>query len=126
MAFDLNNLKKCNDTLGHDKGDVYIKEAAKIIMDCFGERGRCYRLGGDEFGAILPEDSMEDCQKRSKRMQDRVAEFNRNSRDIHMGIACGFAVFDPKEDEDVHATIRRADKMMYEEKFRMKQQEQQA
>ena len=126
VAFDLNNLKKCNDTLGHDKGDVYIKEAAKIIMDCFGERGRCYRLGGDEFGAILPEDSMEDCRKRSKRMQDRVAEFNRNSRDIHMGIACGFAVFDPKEDEDVHATIRRADKMMYEEKFRMKQQEQQA
>ena len=122
VAFDLNNLKKCNDELGHDKGDIYIKEAAKIIMDCFGERGRCYRLGGDEFGAILLNDTMEDCTKRTKRMQERVAEFNKNSDDIHMGIACGFAMFDAAEDEDVHATIRRADKMMYEEKFRMKQQ----
>ena len=122
VAFDLNNLKKCNDELGHDKGDVYIKEAAKIIMDCFGEHGRCYRLGGDEFGAILMDDTVEDCTKRTKRMQDRVAEFNKNSDDIHMGIACGFALFDAAEDADVHATIRRADKMMYEEKFRMKQQ----
>ena len=122
VAFDLNNLKKCNDELGHDKGDVYIKEAAKIIMDCFGEHGRCYRLGGDEFGAILMDDTVEDCAKRTKRMQDRVAEFNKNSDDIHMGIACGFALFDAAEDADVHATIRRADKMMYEEKFRMKQQ----
>ena len=122
VAFDLNNLKKCNDELGHDKGDIYIKEAAKIIMDCFGERGRCYRLGGDEFGAILMDDTMEDCKKRANRMRDRVAEFNRNSDDIHMGIACGFAMFDVAEDADVHATIRRADKMMYEEKFRMKQQ----
>ncbi len=122
VAFDLNNLKKCNDELGHDKGDIYIKEAAKIIMDCFGERGRCYRLGGDEFGAILLDDSMEACEKRAKRMRDRVAEFNKRSDDIHMGIACGFAIFDETEDEDVHATIRRADKMMYEEKFRMKQQ----
>ena len=122
VAFDLNNLKKCNDELGHDKGDIYIKEAAKIIMDCFGDRGRCYRLGGDEFGAILMDDTMEECKKRAKRMRDRVAEFNKNSSDIHMGIACGFAIFDAEEDADVHATIRRADKMMYEEKFRMKQQ----
>jgi len=123
VAFDLNNLKKCNDELGHDKGDLYIKESAKIIMDCFGDRGRCFRLGGDEFGAILMDDTMEGCAKRAKRMRARVDEFNRNSRDIHMGIACGYAIYDPAEDADVHATIRRADKMMYEEKFRMKQQQ---
>lgn len=123
VAFDLNNLKKCNDELGHDKGDLYIRESAKIIMDCFGDRGRCYRLGGDEFGAILLDDTLEGCAKRAKRMRGRVEEFNRNSGDIHMGIACGYAIYDPVEDADVHATIRRADKMMYEEKFRMKQQQ---
>ena len=122
VAFDLNNLKKCNDQLGHDKGDIYVKESAKIIMDCFGERGRCYRLGGDEFGAILMDESLDGCARRVKRMYERVARFNQASNDIHMGIACGYAIYDPEEDEDVHATIRRADKMMYEEKFRMKQQ----
>ena len=92
-------------------------------MDCFGDRGRCFRLGGDEFGAILMDDTMEGCAKRAKRMRARVEEFNRNSGDIHMGIACGYAIYDPVEDADVHGTIRRADKMMYEEKFRMKQQQ---
>lgn len=122
LAFDLNNLKKCNDVLGHEKGDIYIKESAKIIMDCFGERGRCYRLGGDEFGAILMDDDLDGCERRVKKMNERVKRFNQESNDIRMGIACGYAIFDPDEDEDVHATIRRADKMMYEVKFRMKQQ----
>jgi len=122
VAFDLNNLKKCNDELGHDKGDVYLKESAKIIMDCFGEGGRCYRLGGDEFGAILMTDDLRECAKRVKKMYARVERFNQESNDIHMGIACGYAIYDPEEDGDVHATIRRADKMMYEEKFRMKHQ----
>lgn len=121
LAFDLNNLKKCNDELGHDKGDLYIKEASKILMDCFGEEGRCYRLGGDEFSAILNKPDINDCEKRIQLMNERVDMFNRESRDIHMGIACGYAVYDPKEDEDIHATIRRADKMMYEVKFAMKQ-----
>lgn len=124
VAFDLNNLKKCNDTLGHEKGDIYIRESAKIIMDCFGEHGRCYRLGGDEFGAILSGATVRDCEMCCENMKKRVARFNEASGDIHMGIACGYAVFDPKEDEDIHATIRRADKMMYEEKFRMKQAKQ--
>ncbi|MBP5282914.1 MAG: GGDEF domain-containing protein [Lachnospiraceae bacterium] len=122
VAFDLNNLKKCNDQLGHDKGDIYIKEAARIIMDCFGENGRCYRLGGDEFGAILLDDDLNTCARKANKMMERVKKFNHQSSDIQMGIACGYAVFDPKEDEDIHATIRRADKMMYEEKFKMKQQ----
>jgi len=120
VAFDLNNLKKCNDELGHEKGDIYIKESAKIIMDCFGSQGRCYRLGGDEFGAILIGETLDSCGERYHRMLEKVDRFNEASRDIHMGIACGYATFDPKEDEDIHATIRRADKMMYEEKFRMK------
>lgn len=121
VAFDLNNLKKCNDELGHDKGDIYIKESAKIIMDCFGEKGRCYRLGGDEFGAILSGASIAECAKCAERMKAKVDRFNKASNDIFMGIACGYAVFDAGEDEDIYATIRRADKMMYEEKFRMKQ-----
>lgn len=121
LAFDLNNLKKCNDELGHDKGDLYIKEAAGILMDCFGEGGRCYRLGGDEFSTILSKPDVDDCEKRIQLMNERVEKFNKESQDIKMGIAYGYAIFDPAEDEDIHATIRRADKMMYEVKFAMKQ-----
>lgn len=121
VNIDLNNLKKCNDQFGHDKGDIYIRESSIIIHDCFSEGGRCYRLGGDEFGVLLKGVSLEECQKRVERMHQKVAKFNEASKDIHMGIACGYALFDKAEDADIHGTVRRADKRMYEDKFRMKQ-----
>jgi len=121
VAFDLNDLKKCNDDFGHDKGDIYIKESAKILTECFGDKGKCYRLGGDEFGVILEEVSEEECIGRIAQMEEMVERFNRESTDIRMGIASGYACYDENEDADIHDTIRRADKMMYEVKFRMKQ-----
>ena len=54
ITFDLNNLKYCNDTLGHAIGDDYIKNAAGIIAEIFGNFGNCYRIGGDEFCVVIP------------------------------------------------------------------------
>ena len=48
-TFDLNNLKWCNDNLGHAAGDAYIQASARIIKEIFGRHGKCYRIGGDEF-----------------------------------------------------------------------------
>lgn len=120
-VFDLNNLKKCNDTLGHEKGDLYIRECARIIQDCFGDAGRCYRMGGDEFTVLLENISMDNCKKRIKRMQEAVAECNRRHPEIDMGIAGGMEVYDKRIDYDIGDTYRRADKKMYREKFAMKQ-----
>lgn len=121
VNIDLNDLKKCNDRYGHDKGDIYIRESAIIIHDCFSEGGRCYRLGGDEFGVILCGCSLDNCRERVEAMHRRVEEFNLHTKDFTMGIACGYAMFDRAEDGDIHDTVRRADKRMYEDKFRMKQ-----
>lgn len=120
-VFDLNNLKKCNDTLGHEKGDLYIRECAQIIQDCFGDAGQCYRMGGDEFTAILKNISVEALKKRIKKMQDAVAECNRRHPEIDMGIACGYDVYDKRIDHSINDTSRRADKKMYREKYSMKQ-----
>lgn len=54
FMFDLNDLKKCNDTYGHDYGDQYIKMAADALKKLFAEEGKCYRIGGDEFCAWAP------------------------------------------------------------------------
>lgn len=121
VVFDLNNLKKCNDTLGHEKGDIYIKECAQIIRESFQDIGQCYRMGGDEFTAILEKVSLDICKKRVKRMHDLVAERNRKNPEIEMGIACGYELYDKRVDHDISDTSRRADKMMYKEKFTMKQ-----
>lgn len=52
--FDLNDLKKCNDTYGHDYGDQYIMMASEILKKLFALDGKCYRIGGDEFCALVP------------------------------------------------------------------------
>jgi hypothetical protein len=55
FLFDINNLKYTNDTYGHGKGDELIKNASCCIKECFldVEGKNCYRIGGDEFVAIL-------------------------------------------------------------------------
>ncbi len=119
---DLNDLKKCNDTLGHEMGDRYIKESARILYECFGDSGRCYRMGGDEFCVLLRNHSLEDCKKRIKRMKEKCDKYNRENDDILIRIACGYELYDKRLDYDINDTSRRADRMMYHEKFTMKQQ----
>ncbi len=123
VMFDLNNLKRCNDTYGHEIGDRYICESAKIIGECFSDLGPCYRMGGDEFCALVQGCSLGECRKRLERVGKLAAEYNETHEDIHIGIACGYEVFDRRIDYDINDTLRRADKMMYEKKFSMKHQD---
>jgi diguanylate cyclase (GGDEF)-like protein len=54
MFLDLDKFKGVNDTLGHDKGDLLLIEAAQRIASCVRETDMVARLGGDEFTVILP------------------------------------------------------------------------
>ena len=51
--FDVNNLKAINDMIGHQMGDQLIKSAADILRNSYGKEGQCFRVGGDEFVAII-------------------------------------------------------------------------
>lgn len=53
VHFDVNFLKKVNDEYGHAEGDRHLKATAKVLSDSFAEFGKVYRVGGDEFLAIL-------------------------------------------------------------------------
>lgn len=53
IMMDLNGLKRVNDTYGHDAGDEYIKGAGKCIKETFSAYGRVFRVGGDEFVAVI-------------------------------------------------------------------------
>ncbi len=124
VALDLNNLKKYNDTLGHERGDQYIQECAKLIQAAFGEVGQCYRMGGDEFSVLMENISLEECKKRVHTLKTSVEERNKQHPEMVMGIACGFELYDKRLDHDINDTARRADKMMYKEKYAMKQAKQ--
>ena len=120
-VFDINNLKKYNDCYGHEKGDWYIKECSGIILECFGDIGLCYRTGGDEFLALFENVKDNVIPERMKIMEKKVEAFNKDAENLIMGIAWGYAVFDKEQDDDIDDTTKRADLMMYQCKYEMKQ-----
>jgi len=122
VVLDLNNLKYCNDHLGHEMGDKYICDSAEIIRNTFGTIGSVYRMGGDEFYCLIPKGGKAACREQQLNMEKMVEEYNKKSESIKIGIACGYARYDNRIDFDLNATAKRADQLMYQNKEEMKKQ----
>mgnify|MGYP001094872350 CR=1 FL=1 len=118
VTFDLNNLKYCNDNIGHAAGDAYIEASAKLIREIFGKYGKCYRIGGDEFCAIIRTNKRFNIEKYKKRLRWREKQITEKLGivGLNVHIACGYAEYDNEKDEDFESTRSRADKKMYESK----------
>ena len=123
FMFDLNDLKKCNDTYGHDYGDQYIKMAADALKKLFVQEGKCYRIGGDEFCAWVPYTSLDEIDKKLQLLEQDVQEMNDRGFVVTVSIAVGYAVYAEGEDGGgLYSTMKRADAMMYERKQAYKKQ----
>ncbi len=121
VVFDLNNLKQCNDTMGHAAGDTYIKNAAEIILHVFGNCGNCYWIGGDEFCVVIYGNDPSDMEELFRQMKQEQDEFNAKNAIPQIQIAYGYAEFDPETDRDIEDTRSRADDKMYQKKREIKE-----
>ena len=125
VTFDLNNLKWCNDNLGHAAGDAYIQASARIIKEIFGRHGKCYRIGGDEFCTVINQKQKSfDIGRHVKQLREleKYAEEEIGIKDLNVQIACGYAEYDIKTDKNFEDTRSRADKKMYESKRSLKRE----
>lgn len=120
ITFDLNDLKKCNDTKGHKEGDAYISEAANMINKVFGDLGKVYRIGGDEFCIIAKGVSETQFEKKRDALDLAIGHFVLDHPDSGFGIACGYASYDSEQDETIEDIRHRADLSMYENKKEIK------
>ena len=118
IMFDMNNLKKLNDTLGHLVGDKVIKAFCDCMKETFGDKGNIYRIGGDEFICLL-EDLDEDEVRALLAEFDHKVETQKES-DQKFTVAYGWAMFKPHSREDFIQAQQRADSLMYDMKKRMK------
>lgn len=116
--FDLDDLKLINDHFGHEKGDEAIKCCYELIVNAFGNRENCYRIGGDEFVYLGVDDT--DFEQKTANFESLVAaECERLGYPFNVSL--GYAVFDAAQDKDIQDTIKRSDAMMYLNKEKKKQ-----
>lgn len=108
--FDVNNFKEINDTFGHSFGDVCLATVGGCIQETFGKRGTCYRIGGDEFCAILPihPEHAEDYLK-AFTMQMRIRREHLKELPY---VSVGYAYYEPGK-SSITEIIKEADAMMY-------------
>ncbi len=115
--FDCDNLKIINDKYGHDKGDVYLKSACGVICRSF-PHSPVYRIGGDEFSVILRNEDYINREALINQFEESVAEINASTENCweQVHVSMGIAAYDPTGDIAVIDVVRRADKIMYENK----------
>lgn len=113
VLFDINDMKGINDNFGHEQGDQALKSCYHCITVAFHSKGKCFRIGGDEFVYISsqPQDLQESCRCFRELIRQESERF-----DFPFSVSCGFASYDPAVDRSVRDVIRRSDQMMYENK----------
>jgi diguanylate cyclase (GGDEF)-like protein len=112
-VFDLNGLKQINDSLGHLAGDELITGGARLIQEVFGPYGKCYRIGGDEFVAILdkPEKNIAALTEQFEKALSEWRGEQVETLSISYGIACAV-----DENSTIDEMFFLADEQMYRKK----------
>lgn len=115
VLLDINDLKKINDTQGHQAGDRYIRDACKLICNTF-KHSPVFRIGGDEFTVIVQGEDYKCIGDLVRNLNEHNLEALQNGGIV---VACGMARFE--NDDSAAAVFERADRNMYENKGKLKQ-----
>lgn len=79
MMFDLNNLKKINDTYGHEQGDVFIQTFAAYLTRILTEDSFLARFGGDEFVIVQNHATWSQLEQMNIQLQSMLDVYNQTA-----------------------------------------------
>ncbi len=121
IVFDVNDLKTANDLYGHEQGDKVIREGCMRICKAF-PHSPVYRIGGDEFVAVVEGDELERVEERLYHFEGlgRINVSEAESPKDIVNVAYGAAIYDAEKDKTVQDVFNRADAAMYTMKELMK------
>jgi diguanylate cyclase (GGDEF)-like protein len=112
---DMDNLKKLNDTHGHEAGDEALQLLAAALQSQLRRSDEAYRIGGDEFAVILPAANRLDAERVVRRLRDAVARRVLASGDA-IDASFGVSIYQPGDDPE--RLVVRADEALYQAKRR--------
>ena len=107
LLFDINFLKKTNDTEGHLAGDRLIRTAADCISSCFGQNS--FRFGGDEFAAVVMNCTPDTVEK-------MIDDFREAQKKKNVSVSVGYAYTRDSGKTTFRELMDEADRNMYKEK----------
>ena len=113
LVIDIDHFKQINDTYGHDSGDVALARVAHAIKDSVREFDVVGRIGGEEFGVLLPGASQERAAAIAERIRKNVFETDLAlaGGTRRVSVSVGGVTFD--DDRDVSELLRVADQRLY-------------
>lgn len=114
MFLDLDKFKEVNDSLGHDMGDMLLKNVAQRLESCVRESDTVARMGGDEFTIILNDmNSQINIERIAQDILDKVTSpFHLADEVIHVSTSIGISNY-PKDGSEVELLLKNADQAMY-------------
>jgi diguanylate cyclase (GGDEF)-like protein len=112
---DLDNLKRVNDTRGHEAGDDALQMLSEALRSQLRRSDEAYRIGGDEFAVVLPGANRLDAERVVHRLRAAVA---RNIPETGDPIEASFGVSVYEQGDDPEVLLARADEGLYQAKRR--------
>lgn len=118
---DLDRFKAVNDNLGHDAGDVLLKETARRLLSITRKGDIVARLSGDEFALLLlnektHEQAIYSASLIAKKIIEKLSEvFYIQRREVFIGSSIGISIY-PEDGSSAEVLIKNADVAMYEAK----------
>lgn len=117
MFIDLDGFKYINDTFGHSKGDLLLKQTAERLTSTLRKSDTITRLGGDEFAVLISHpDALSNIERVATKIQNAIAEpFMLDNTQGFVSASIGITTF-PQDGDDVETLMRKADSAMYKAK----------
>ncbi len=117
LAIDLDGFKPINDEFGHQAGDEVLVTLAREVGGIIRRNELFFRLGGDEFGVLVPDAEQEDLIGLAKRIVEGIEalRFEFGGRPACLTASLGIALYPDHADEG-EALIAAADHAMYQSK----------
>jgi len=122
LFLDLDHFKQVNDSLGHNIGDILLKQTTKRLKKSLRQSDTLSRLGGDEFVILLPrlsndrEQASRYAYEVSQKIHHTMSEpFEVEKHQLFSSTSIGISLFDA-ELSNCDEILRRADMAMYQSK----------
>ena len=114
VYIDIDEFKVINDTMGHEVGDILLKELSQRFQECVRDSDTVSRVGGDEFTILMLKIT---CQEDASIVAERILKSNLipvkiNDQEILPKTSLGISIF-PKDGDNIDMLLKNSDAAMY-------------